>query len=143
MGEIPQNDYDERVMTRLQFLGATGTVTGSRFFLRHGKGSTLVDCGLFQGPRAIRDRNWEPFPIKTEEIDRLVLTHAHIDHTGFLPRLAREGYRGPVWATSATCDLLKLLLPDGGHLQEEEARWHNRHRSARHEPALPLFSVCL
>lgn len=127
-------------MTRLQFLGATGTVTGSRFFLRHGKGSTLVDCGLFQGPRSIRDRNWEPFPVATDEIDRIVLTHAHIDHTGFLPRLARQGYRGPVWATPATCDLLKLLLPDGGHLQEEEARWHNRHRSTRNKPALPLFS---
>lgn len=128
------------VVTRLTFFGATGTVTGSRFLLRHGSSSTLIDCGLFQGPLRIRERNWEPFPTDVSRIDRIILTHAHIDHTGFLPRLVNEGYRGPVWATSATCDLLKLLLPDAGHLQEEEARWHNRHRTARHDPALPLFT---
>ncbi len=128
------------MLTRITFLGATGTVTGSRFLVHHGKGTTLVDCGLFQGPRKIRDRNWEPFPVDPSRIDRVILTHAHIDHTGFLPRLVKDGYRGPVWATPATCDLLKLLLPDGGHLQEEEARWHNRHRTTKHDPALPLFT---
>ncbi len=124
----------------LTFLGAAGTVTGSRFLVRHGSSRTLVDCGLFQGPRALRQRNWEPFPVPVKALDRIVLTHAHIDHTGFLPRLYREGYRGPVWATPATCDLLRLLWPDAGHLQEEEARWHNKHRTSAHDPALPLFT---
>ena len=140
LGEITQHGYDASVLRRITFLGATGTVTGSRFLVNHGSGTTLVDCGLFQGPRSMRDRNWEPFPVDPAGIDRVVLTHAHIDHTGFLPRLVKDGYRGPVWATPATCDLLKLLLPDGGHLQEEEARWHNRHRTTHHQPALPLFT---
>ena len=126
--------------TSLRFLGAAGTVTGSRFMVRHGSGQTLVDCGLFQGPRSIRQRNWDPFPEDVSSIDRIVLTHAHIDHSGFLPRLVREGYAGPVWASSATCDLLALTLPDAGHLQEEEARWRNKKGATRHRPALPLFT---
>jgi metallo-beta-lactamase family protein len=128
------------VATSLRFLGAAGTVTGSRFMVRHGPGQTLVDCGLFQGPRSIRQRNWDPFPEDVSSIDRIVLTHAHIDHSGFLPRLVREGYAGPVWASSATCDLLALTLPDAGHLQEEEARWRNKKGKTRHRPALPLFT---
>jgi len=128
------------VRARLKFLGAAGTVTGSRLLLTHGSQETLVDCGLFQGPRELRERNWEPFPEALSRITRIVLTHAHIDHSGFLPRLVREGYKRPVWATPATVDLLQLMLPDAGHLQEEEAGWHNRHRTARHDPALPLFT---
>jgi len=128
------------VRARLKFLGAAGTVTGSRLLLTHGSQATLVDCGLFQGPRELRERNWEPFPEPIDSLTRIVLTHAHIDHSGFLPRLAREGYRAPVWATPGTVDLLQLMLPDAGHLQEEEARWHNKHRTARHDPALPLFT---
>jgi len=124
----------------VKFLGAAGTVTGSRHLLSHGSQVTLVDCGLFQGPRELRERNWDPFPAPLDTIARLVLTHAHIDHSGFLPRLIREGYERPVWATPATIDLLQLMLPDAGHLQEEEASWHNRHRTARHDPALPLFT---
>jgi metallo-beta-lactamase family protein len=128
------------VSVSLRFLGAAGTVTGSRFLVGHGPGRTLVDCGLFQGPRALRQRNWDPFPVDLREIDRIVLTHAHIDHSGFLPRLVQQGYDGPVWASPATCDLLALTLPDAGHLQEEEARWRNRKGLTRHRPALPLFT---
>jgi len=128
------------VPTSLRFLGAAGTVTGSRFLVSHGSGRTLVDCGLFQGPRSIRQRNWDPFPEDVSSIDRIVLTHAHIDHSGFLPRLVREGYAGPVWASSATCDLLALTLIDAGHLQEEEASWRNKKGATRHRPALPLFT---
>lgn len=124
----------------LKFLGAAGTVTGSRMLVTHGADQTLVDCGLFQGPQEIRDRNWEPFPADVGRIRRIVLTHAHIDHSGFLPRLVKEGFRRSVWATPATVDLLQLMLPDAGHLQEEEANWHNKHRTARHDPALPLFT---
>jgi metallo-beta-lactamase family protein len=128
------------VAASLRFLGAAGTVTGSRFLVDHGPGRTLVDCGLFQGPRSLRERNWEPFPEDVATLDRIVLTHAHIDHSGFLPRLVRQGYDGPVWASAATCDLLALTLPDAGHLQEEEARWRNRKGRTRHRPALPLFT---
>jgi metallo-beta-lactamase family protein len=128
------------VHVALRFLGAAGTVTGSRLLLTHGSQSSLIDCGLFQGTRELRDRNWDPFPVEVDRIRRIVLTHAHIDHSGFLPRLLKEGYRRAIWATPATVDLLQIVLPDAGHLQEEEASWHNRHRSARHDPALPLFT---
>ena len=124
----------------LRFLGGAGSVTGSRFLVDWGTRRVLIDCGLFQGPRALRERNWEPFPVPPDSIERVILTHAHIDHTGYLPRLVKDGYRRPVRATPATCDLLELMLPDAGHLQEEEAGWHNRHRTSRHRPALPLFT---
>lgn len=128
-------------MATLTFLGATGCVTGSRYLLEiHGR-RVMVDAGLFQGPKELRLRNWEPFPVDPSSLDAIVLTHSHIDHTGFLPRLVREGFAGAVLATPPTVRLLQVLLPDAAHLQEEEARFANKVGSTRHSPALPLFSV--
>lgn len=125
---------------RLTFLGGTGTVTGSKYLLEHGTQRLLVDCGLFQGLKQLRLRNWRPLPIDAARIDAVLLTHAHIDHSGFLPRLVELGFRGPVYATRGTADLCGLLLPDAGRLQQEEADFLNRHRLSRHTPALPLFT---
>jgi len=125
---------------QLQFLGATGTVTGSKYLLRHGDATLLVDCGLFQGFKQLRLRNWNPPPVPAEAIDAIVLTHAHIDHSGYLPRLARLGFRGKVYCSEATFDLCSVLLPDSGHLQEEEADFANRHGYSKHKPALPLYT---
>lgn len=128
-------------MGKLTFLGATGTVTGSRYLLEvHGR-RILVDAGLFQGEKELRSRNWQPFPVAASSVDAVILTHAHIDHTGFLPRLVREGFRGPVYATPPTARLLTVLLPDAAHLQEEEARYANKVGSSKHKPALPLFTT--
>jgi metallo-beta-lactamase family protein len=127
-------------MASISFYGAAGTVTGSRFLLEHGNKRVLVDCGLFQGLKELRQRNWDPIPFNVKQLDAVVLTHAHIDHTGTLPRLVREGYRGPVFCTSGTRDLSALMLPDSGRLQEEEARYANKERYSRHSPALPLYS---
>ncbi|MGQ9495395.1 MAG: MBL fold metallo-hydrolase RNA specificity domain-containing protein [Thermoanaerobaculaceae bacterium] len=128
-------------MGRLTFLGATGTVTGSRYLLEvHGR-RILVDAGLFQGEKELRLRNWQPFPVPASSVDAVILTHAHIDHTGFLPRLVREGFRGPVYATPPTARLLTVLLPDAAHLQEEEARYATKVGSSKHKPALPLFTT--
>src|SRR5436190_22253633 len=113
-------------MSTLHFCGAAETVTGSRHLLEHGGRRVLLDCGLFQGEKAIRSRNWEPFPVPARSIDAVVLSHAHIDHTGWLPRLCAEGFSGPVLCTTATRDLCGLLLPDSGRLQEEEAAFANR-----------------
>jgi metallo-beta-lactamase family protein len=124
----------------ITFLGATDTVTGSRFLVRHGKASVLVDCGLFQGLKKLRERNWDPFPVAPNSIDAVVLTHAHVDHSGYLPLLARRGFRGPVYCTRATADLCNILLPDAAHLQEEEAAFANKHGYSRHRPALPLYT---
>ncbi|HEY8880674.1 MAG TPA: MBL fold metallo-hydrolase [Roseateles sp.] len=124
----------------LQFLGATGTVTGSKYLIRHGNAKVLVDCGLFQGFKQLRLRNWEPLPVAARAIDAVLLTHAHIDHSGYIPLLARQGFRGKVFCTSATFDLCKVLLPDSGHLQEEEAEYANRHAFSKHKPALPLYT---
>ena len=107
----------------IQFLGAARCVTGSKFLLRTAGGTTLIDCGLFQGLKELRQRNWEPFPFPPAQIDRVILTHAHIDHTGYLPRLCKEGFNGRVFCTPSTAELLGLLLPDCGHLQEEDARY--------------------
>lgn len=126
--------------TALQFLGAAGTVTGSRHLLEHGGRRILLDCGLFQGGSELRQRNWQDFPVEPASIDAVVLSHAHIDHTGFLPRLCRLGFQGPVWSTPATRDLCALLLPDSGRLQEEEANYANKERYTRHQPALPLYT---
>ena len=124
----------------ITFLGATGTVTGSRYLVTSGRTRILVDCGLFQGLKQLRLRNREPFPVDPASIDAVVLTHAHLDHTGYLPLLIRNGFRGPIYATPATRDLCSILLPDSGHLQEEEAREANRHGYSKHDPALPLYT---
>src|SRR5512147_180710 len=113
-------------MSSLTFLGAAGTVTGSKYLIDTGHYRVLVDCGLFQGLKELRLRNWEPLPLAPASLDRVVLTHAHIDHSGYLPRLFAQGFRGDVLATRATADLLRVLLPDSGHLQEEEARYRNK-----------------
>jgi metallo-beta-lactamase family protein len=125
----------------VQFLGAAGTVTGSKFVIHHGGRTTLVDCGLFQGLEELRRRNWEPLPLSVPAIDEILLTHAHIDHSGYLPRLLTQGFRGDVMATHATKDLLRVLLPDSGHLQEEEARYRNETGATRHRPARPLYTA--
>lgn len=127
-------------MIRLRFLGAAGTVTGSRYLIEHQGHRFLLDCGLFQGGKELRLRNWDAFPVPPASVEAIVMTHAHIDHSGYLPRLAKGGFRGPVHCTAGTKDLCGLLLPDSGHLQEEEAEWANRHGSSRHKPALPLYT---
>jgi metallo-beta-lactamase family protein len=127
-------------MATLQFLGATGTVTGSRFLVRTSRATVLVDAGLFQGTKRERLANWEPFPVDPSTIDAVAITHAHIDHSGWLPALARDGFGGPVYATAATCDLCRILLPDAAHLQEEQARFANERGFSKHRPALPLYT---
>lgn len=128
-------------MTQITFHGATDTVTGSRHLLGWGGARVLFDCGLFQGPRAIRERNWQPFPAPPAQLDAVVLTHAHLDHSGYLPRLVKEGFGGRIWCTRATADLLDLMLKDSARLQEEEASYANRKGWSRHKPALPLYTV--
>jgi metallo-beta-lactamase family protein len=125
---------------KLTFLGATDTVTGSRYLVDHSGQRLLVDCGLFQGTKKLRARNWEPLPCTAASIDAVVLTHAHIDHSGYLPRLCAEGFTGPIFATAGTRELLQILLPDSGHLQEEEARFANRAGYSQHHPAVPLYT---
>ena len=127
-------------MATLQFLGATQTVTGSKYVLEAGGTRVMVDCGLFQGLKELRLRNWQPLPIDAASISRVVLTHAHIDHTGYLPRLVRDGFAGPVHATTGTADLLKIVLPDSGRLQEEDADYANRKSFSKHRPAQPLYT---
>jgi metallo-beta-lactamase family protein len=125
----------------LTFYGATSTVTGSKALVEVAGRRILVDCGMFQGFKALRERNWAPLPFDPRDLDAVLLTHAHIDHSGSLPLLTRHGYKGPIWATSATGDLCEVLLQDTAHLQEEEARYRNRHKATRHEPAEPLYTV--
>ncbi|WP_137887238.1 MBL fold metallo-hydrolase RNA specificity domain-containing protein [Pseudomonas sp. 2FE] len=125
---------------RITFLGAAGTVTGSKYLLEHDGKRVLIDCGLFQGYKQLRLRNWEHFPLPVGQLDAIVLTHAHLDHSGYLPVLARDGYRGPVYATAATCELAEILLRDSGRLQEEEAEYANRRGFSKHHPALPLYT---
>ncbi len=129
-------------MASIRFLGAAGTVTGSRYLVRTAAGaSVLVDAGLFQGAKEVRQRNWEPFPVPPASLSAVVLTHAHVDHTGALPLLAREGLRAQVWCTPATRDLAQLMLPDSARLQEEEARYANRRGYSKHAPgARPLYA---
>lgn len=123
----------------IQFLGATKTVTGSKYLLKADK-KVLVDCGLFQGLKELRLRNWQSLPIAPDSIDAVVLTHAHLDHTGYLPLLVKNGFCGKIYATPFTIELCKLLLLDSGHLQEEEARRANRLGYSKHKPALPLYT---
>lgn len=125
---------------RVTFLGAAGAVTGSKYLLELGARRVLVDCGLFQGLKRLRERNWQPIPFDPRSLDAVLLTHAHIDHSGFLPVLVRAGYDGPIYCTDATRRLLALMLPDSARLQEEEAEYANRHKFSKHSPALPLYT---
>lgn len=125
---------------KITFLGATRTVTGSRFLIEENNFTTLVDCGLFQGPREWKERNWAEFPIDPFRIHCVILTHAHIDHSGYLPRLIRLGFKGPIYCTPATAELLGLMLPDAGRLQEEDAAFANKTKYTKHDPALPLYT---
>jgi metallo-beta-lactamase family protein len=127
-------------MAKVTFYGGVGTVTGSRYLIEHDGKNVLVDCGLFQGLPELRQRNWTPPEFDPHSLDAVILTHAHIDHTGYLPRIVKLGYDGPVFTSRATADLLKILLPDSARLQEEEADYRNRHQLTRHNPALPLYS---
>lgn len=124
---------------RVAFLGAAGVVSGSRHLVETSAGRVLIDCGLFQGEKELRERNWEPFPVAPDSIDAVVLTHGHIDHSGYLPRLVREGFSGPIITSPATADLLGLLLYDSAKMQMEDAEYANRKGYSRHHPALPLY----
>jgi metallo-beta-lactamase family protein len=126
--------------TRIGFLGAADTVTGSRYLVQTDTASVLVDCGLYQGYKKLRERNWSGPPFDPRALDAVVLTHAHVDHSGYLPRLCKLGFRGPVYCTPGTEDLLRILLPDSAHLQEEDARRANRYGYTRHRPAEPLYT---
>ena len=126
-------------MANITFYGGVGTVTGSKYLLENNGRRILVDCGLFQGLKELRERNWQDPPFDPGSIDAVIVTHAHIDHTGWLPRLVKLGFNGPVFTSRATGDLLKILLPDSARLQEEEADYRNRHQLTSHVPALPLY----
>ena len=135
-------------MAYIQFLGAAGTVTGSKHLINTGADSggklgfkVLIDCGMFQGPKEWRERNWQDTPIPAKQIDAVVLTHAHLDHCGWIPRLVKAGFRGSIYATPATIDLCGILLPDSGHLQEEDAAFYNKVKKSKHDPALPLYTL--
>jgi metallo-beta-lactamase family protein len=128
-------------MAKITFLGAVGAVTGSKYLVEAGGKRLLVDCGLFQGGKELRQKNWDRLPIEPKSIDSIVLTHAHIDHTGYLPRIVRDGFRGPIYANAATHELCQLLLTDSAHLQEEDAQYANKKKYSSHTPALPLYTV--
>ena len=127
-------------MASISFWGGVGTVTGSKYLIETGKTRVLVDCGLFQGLKELRERNWQDPPFDPRSLTAVLITHAHIDHTGYLPRLVKQGFHGPVYCSRGTGDLLKILLPDSGRLQEEDADFRNRHKLTKHEPALPLYT---
>lgn len=128
-------------MLTLTSLGGAGTVTGSKHLLANGDRRILVDCGLFQGLKSLRDLNWEPLPVPPSSIDAVVLTHAHLDHSGYLPKLVRDGFRGRIYATAATRDVAELILKDSGFLNEKDAEYANRKGFSKHKPALPLYGV--
>ncbi len=125
---------------KITFLGAAETVTGSKHLLTLNNHKVLVDCGLFQGGQELRARNWAPLPIDPRELEAIVITHAHLDHIGYLPKLVKDGFDGPIYSTKATLDLSRISLPDSGRLQEEDARFANKHGLTRHKPALPLYT---
>lgn len=137
---MAERHHGSLVDTTLRFLGAAETVTGSRHLLRTPQGAYLLEAGLFQGDDALEQRDWTPFPVEPASLRAIVLTHAHIDHSGYLPRLVREGFDGPIYATEGTIRLLGLLLPDAGRLQEEQAAYANKRGYARHLPAKPLYT---
>jgi len=128
-------------MAKITFLGAARTVTGSKYLLEAGGRSLLVDCGLFEGSEELKQRNWERLGVDPATIDWVLLTHAHIDHTGYLPRLVRDGFRGPIYSNAATHELCALLLPDSAHLQEEDAEFAAKKGYSEHKPPLPLYTV--
>ena len=127
-------------MSTLSFWGGVGTVTGSKYLIETDRAGVLVDCGMFQGLNELRERNWQEPPFDPRRVDAVLITHAHIDHTGYLPRLVRHGFSGPVYCSRGTADLLRILLPDAGRLQEEDADYRNRHNLTKHKPALPLYT---
>lgn len=137
----------EEALAYIQFLGAAGTVTGSKHLISTGDPGShdgfkvLIDCGLFQGPKEWRERNWRDTPVPAKEIDAVILTHAHLDHCGWIPRLVKEGFRGSIYATPPTIDLCGIILPDSGHLQEEDADFYNKKKKSKHDPALPLYTL--
>ena len=126
---------------KLSFLGGAGTVTGSKYLVKSTSHRVLVDCGLFQGNRVLRETNWEQFPVEPASISAVVLTHAHLDHSGALPLLVKQGFKGAVICSEATAALCEILLRDSGHLQEQDARYANERKFSRHKPALPLYTV--
>ena len=126
---------------RLSFLGGAGTVTGSKYLIENAEHRLLIDCGLFQGFKTLRLRNWERFPVDPHGINAVLLTHAHLDHTGYLPLLIKHGFAGPVFCSGSTADFCEILLPDSGHLQEKDAEFANRHGFSKHKPALPLYTL--
>lgn len=128
-------------MLTLRSLGAAGTVTGSKHLLTYEGRQVLIDCGLFQGLKNLRELNWEKLPVQPERIDAVILTHAHLDHSGYLPRLIRDGFRGRIYATEATRDVAELILMDSAFLQEKDAEFLNRHHLSKHTPALPLYNA--
>ena len=127
-------------MATLSFWGGVGTVTGSKYLIETDKARVLIDCGMFQGLKELRERNWQEPPFDPRALNAVLITHAHIDHTGYLPRMVRQGFNGPVYCSRGTADLLEILLPDAGRLQEEDADYRNRHKITRHTPALPLYT---
>jgi len=137
---------NEDSLSYIQFLGAAGVVTGSKHLVHVDNDGAkplqvLIDCGLFQGQKEWRERNWQDLPVPANTIDAIILTHAHIDHSGWIPRAVKQGFHGPIYATPATVDLCSILLPDSGHLQEEDAAFYNKTRSSKHHPALPLYTM--
>src|SRR5256885_2888727 len=127
-------------MSTLSFWGAAGTVTGSKYLIESDRARVLIDWGLFQGGHDLRERNWPEPPFNSASVNACIITHAHIDHTGYLPRFVNHGFRGPVFCSAGTADLMKILLPDSARLQEEEADYRNRHKITKHLPALPLYT---
>src|SRR6266567_3012992 len=123
------------------YLGGAGTVTGSKYLIENGEHRLLIDCGLFQGFKILRLRNWERFPVDPHGINAVLLTHAHLDHTGYLPLLIKQGFAGPVFCSGSTAHFCEILLPDSGHLQEKDAEFANRHGFSKHKPALPLYTL--
>lgn len=127
-------------MATLSFWGGVGTVTGSKYLIEGARGRVLIDAGLFQGFKELRERNWQDPPFDPAQLDAVLITHAHIDHTGYLPRLVSLGFKGPVYCSRGTAELLKIMLPDSARIQEEDASYRNRHKLTRHAPALPLYT---